>query len=84
MANLITELKRMFTSKEMKKITAKNYKKLPEVQQKLIDNREKQLKVANRLLADIFNKVYHSVYILCLRFSMIFLFTEVTRKYLER
>lgn len=47
----------MFTTKEMKQLTAKHYKKLPEVQQKLIDNREKQLKFANRILADIFNKV---------------------------
>lgn len=47
----------MFTTKEMKQITAKHYKKLPEVQQKLIDNKDKQIKFANRLLADMFNKV---------------------------
>lgn len=41
----------------MKAITAKHYKKLPEVQQKMIDNKERQIKLANRLLADMFNKV---------------------------
>lgn len=48
---------RMFTSKEMKGITAKNYKKLPEVQKKLEENRNKQIKKANKMLSDIFNKV---------------------------
>lgn len=47
----------MFTTKEMKEITAKHYKKLPEVQKKLVDNKERQIKLANRLLADMFNKV---------------------------
>lgn len=41
----------------MKQITAKNYKKLPEVQQKLEDIRDRQIKKANRLLADVFNQV---------------------------
>lgn len=53
----VVDEKKLFTTKEMKAITAKHYKKLPEVQQKLHDNKEKQIKFANRLLADIFNKV---------------------------
>lgn len=48
----------------MKAITAKHYKKLPEVQKKLIDNKEKQIKLANRLLADFFNKVGVGLFLL--------------------
>ncbi|GJQ75653.1 hypothetical protein Trydic_g17729 [Trypoxylus dichotomus] len=47
---------RMFTSKEMKEITAKNYKKLPEVQKKLEENRNAQIKKANKILSDVFNR----------------------------
>lgn len=50
----------MFTSQEMRKITAKNYKKLPEVQKKLEENRYNQIKKANKILANIFNKVSFS------------------------
>ncbi|KAF2880031.1 hypothetical protein ILUMI_26152 [Ignelater luminosus] len=46
----------VFTVKEMKQMTAKHYKKLPEVQQKLEQNKEKQIRIANKLLADIFNQ----------------------------
>lgn len=53
----VLEAPKLFTSKEMKAITAKHYKNLPEVQQKLVDNKERQIKLANRLLADMFNKV---------------------------
>ncbi|KAJ3642812.1 hypothetical protein Zmor_025565 [Zophobas morio] len=49
--------KRLFSGKEMKEITKRNYKKCPEVQQKLNDNRERQLRQANRLMADTFNRV---------------------------
>ena len=47
----------MYSTKEMKKITAKRYRKLPEVQQKLLDEREKRQRNANKMLAGIFNKV---------------------------
>lgn len=47
----------MFSSKEMKKITANNYKKLPEVQKKLEENRNQQIKRANKILSDMFNRV---------------------------
>lgn len=47
----------MFTSKEMKDITAKNYKKLPEVQKKLEANRKEQIKKANKILTNVFNRV---------------------------
>ncbi|KAK9729842.1 ALMS motif [Popillia japonica] len=46
----------MFSSKEMKKITANNYKKLPEVQKKLEENRNQQIKRANKILSDMFNR----------------------------
>ncbi|XP_044271125.1 uncharacterized protein LOC123015457 isoform X2 [Tribolium madens] len=48
--------KRLFSAKEMKDINKRNYKKLPEVQQKLLDNREKKLRQASRLMADTFNR----------------------------
>ncbi|XP_022918137.2 titin homolog isoform X1 [Onthophagus taurus] len=48
--------KGLYSSVEMKEITAKNYKKLPEVQNKLKERRENNNKKANRLLADMFNK----------------------------
>ncbi|EFA09903.1 serine-rich adhesin for platelets isoform X2 [Tribolium castaneum] len=48
--------KRLFSAKEMKDINKRNYKKLPEVQQKLSDNREKKLRQASRLMADTFNR----------------------------
>lgn len=41
----------------MKDINKRNYKKLPEVQQKLLDNKEKKLRQASRLMADTFNRV---------------------------
>ncbi|RZC32352.1 GPI-anchored adhesin-like protein PGA55, partial [Asbolus verrucosus] len=44
------------SDKKMKEITRRNYQKLPEVQQKLMDNRERQIRQANRLMADTFNK----------------------------
>ncbi|KAK5644907.1 hypothetical protein RI129_006207 [Pyrocoelia pectoralis] len=49
--------KRPFTSKEMKQITANNYKKCPEVKRKLEDIRERQIKKANKLIYDVFNQV---------------------------
>jgi HD superfamily phosphohydrolase len=48
--------KRLFSSKEMKDITKRNYSRCPEVQKKIVDNHERQLKVANRLMADTFNQ----------------------------
>lgn len=47
----------MFTSKEMKTITAKTYKKLPEVQQKKQQFKKQQINKANRLITNIFNEV---------------------------
>jgi hypothetical protein len=40
----------------MKDITKRNYSRCPEVQKKIVDNHERQLKVANRLMADTFNQ----------------------------
>lgn len=50
-------VKRMFSPREMKQMTAKKYKNLPEVQRRVLDNKKKQINKANRLLANIFNKV---------------------------
>lgn len=49
--------RRIFTAKEIKAITKKNYEKLPEVRQKIVNSKEKQIRFANRLVADTFNKV---------------------------
>ncbi|KAB0794979.1 hypothetical protein PPYR_11818 [Photinus pyralis] len=51
------KVKRPFSSREMKQLTAKNYKKCPEVQQKLVDVRERQIKKANKLIYDVFNQI---------------------------
>lgn len=48
---------RLFTHKEMKEINRKNYKKCPEVQAKLSERREQQLRDANKLIVSLFTKV---------------------------
>lgn len=50
------KVKRPFSSREIKQLTAKNYKKCPEVQQKLVDVRDQQIKKANKLIYDVFNQ----------------------------
>lgn len=47
----------LFTEKEMRDITRKNYKKLPEVQQRLKSNREKILRNADKFIVNTFTKV---------------------------
>lgn len=47
----------LFTEKEMRDITRKNYKKLPEVQQRLKNNREQILRNADKFIVNTFTKV---------------------------
>ncbi|KAH1009626.1 hypothetical protein HUJ04_001955 [Dendroctonus ponderosae] len=46
----------LFTEREMKDINKKNFKKLPEVREKLINQRETRLRSADRLISNIFAK----------------------------
>lgn len=48
---------KLFTEKEMREITRKNYKKLPEVQQRLRNNREQILRNADKFIVNTFTKV---------------------------
>ncbi|XP_057664522.1 uncharacterized protein LOC130898932 isoform X2 [Diorhabda carinulata] len=47
---------KLFSEKEMRDITRRNYKKLPEVQQKLIDKRVQKLRNADKFMADMLKK----------------------------
>lgn len=47
---------RLFSEKEMREITRRNYKKLPEVQQKLIDQRLQKLRNADKFMADMMKR----------------------------
>nr|XP_023027562.1 uncharacterized protein LOC111515578 [Leptinotarsa decemlineata]XP_023027563.1 uncharacterized protein LOC111515578 [Leptinotarsa decemlineata] len=47
---------KLFTEKQMKEITRRNYKKLPEVQQKLNNFREQRLRNADKMIVDIFKR----------------------------
>uniref|UniRef100_A0A6P7F4Q4 Uncharacterized protein LOC114326479 isoform X2 n=1 Tax=Diabrotica virgifera virgifera TaxID=50390 RepID=A0A6P7F4Q4_DIAVI len=47
---------KLFTEQEMREITKRNYKKLPEVQQKLTNQRKEKLRSADRFMADTLNR----------------------------
>ncbi|CAH1170680.1 unnamed protein product [Phaedon cochleariae] len=47
---------RLFTEKEMRDITNKNYQKLPEVQHKLVQSREQRLRYADKFIVGLFKK----------------------------
>lgn len=71
---------RLFSTKEMKRMTAKHYKKLPEVQEKILDTKRQRTKQTNKLLASIFNQVI--IVVTSLNFIHVFcfcLFLEVER-----
>lgn len=53
----ILELKRLFSCKQMKEMTNRKYKTLPEVQKKMEVRKTMLMAKANRLLVDMYNKV---------------------------
>lgn len=54
---VLLEHRKLFSEKEMKEITKRNYKKLPEVQQKLTDDKYRRLRTADKFIVDTFAKV---------------------------
>ncbi|XP_018579152.1 uncharacterized protein LOC108917157 [Anoplophora glabripennis] len=54
--------RKLFTEQEMKEITKRNYKKLPEVKEKIYNQREQRLRNADRFIVDVFaRKIQRSV-----------------------
>lgn len=54
---VFTDKYKLFTGREMKEINRRNYKKLPEVQQKLVKQRQNRLRRADKLISSIFARV---------------------------
>lgn len=54
---LFLEQRKLFTEQEMREITKRNYKKLPEVKQKISSQREERLRSADRFIVDVFARV---------------------------
>lgn len=75
---------KLFTEREMREITRKNYKKLPEVQQKLRNNREHVLRKADKFIVNTFTKVSLSKFLFVLQIIIINQFLENPKKYPER